>query len=222
MTMTHVPQRQLIMWRSLCKFRIGVIVWSIRFQRCGGLFPSAVGWDQNVSDTWLPNLYKVSCLTKCWLLFFFISWRESFSFWFSTLMHLKISLFFPHKCGDFGQVLHVPFLTKYFRFRLWYVGVFTRTLYMRRAEAGWGNWPKLKSDLRPMKALFPFVSGVCRTRTARDSTAGCKCSRHFYMTPTTPIHNYNFPVPQSPTSAHQSLVLQLLADCLIIFNLQCL
>lgn len=34
------------MWRSLCKFRIGVIVWSIRFQRCGGLFPSAVGGTQ--------------------------------------------------------------------------------------------------------------------------------------------------------------------------------
>lgn len=73
-----------------------------------------------------------------------------------------------------------------------------------------------------MKALFPFFSGICSTRTARNSTARCKCSRHFYMTPTTPIHNCYSPLPQCSTSAHPRLVIEpvTVAHWPIIFDLR--
>lgn len=65
---------------------------------------------------------------------------------------------------------------------------FERDLFTESVVAGEMSCPT-KSDVRPMKALFSFVSGICRTRTARNSTARCKCSRYIYMTP--PTHNYN-------------------------------
>lgn len=69
------------MWLSVWKFRIGVIVYSIRFQRCGGLFPTIVGLNQNVSDASWPNITR--SLISLNTLFFFL--KENFSFWFSLI-----------------------------------------------------------------------------------------------------------------------------------------
>ena len=62
-----------------------------------------------------------------------------------------------------------------------------------------------KSDVRPLKALFSYVSGICCTRTARDYTARCKCSRYFYMTlPTTSsTHTVNCPPPKCSAARNQ-------------------
>lgn len=73
---------------------------------------------------------------------------------------------------------------------------FERDLFTKSVVAGEMSCPT-KSDVRPMKALFSFVSGICRTRTARNSTARCKCSRYFYMTP--PPHP---PIITICTAAH--------------------
>lgn len=77
---------------------------------------------------------------------------------------------------------------EYHQVDFWYAGVIW--LSSKGDVPGEVSDP-IKPDVRPMKALFPYVSGLCCTRTARDPTARCKCSRTFFSPFDPPHHHFH-------------------------------